>query len=291
MREDDDFGHYLPLLRRIITLVAVITAIPVVLWAITAAVRTYVSPPKIPTFHQLTATASINAPPTADAKADIGSSPPVIAEAAKPSAPLAATVEAPTTATDARGMSTAPKGPFLGDRAPDSINAPASVPSAGEPELTETSPAIVPEAEPAETSSAIIPNAAPMRTSSAIAPNAAPLGAPAPAASAPPHDGTTNVAVAAQEPAGPNEPPTDATPAMPPAPSAARLMGAVPLPRHRPHIITEAPKTPKLPMTRMASVSPTNVPMPRPRPEAAGPSAPAETESSGPLGFLQNLFH
>ena len=63
MREDDEeFRHYVPLLRRIIILVAVITAVPVVLWTITAFVRTYVGPPKIPTFHQLASTASINAP-------------------------------------------------------------------------------------------------------------------------------------------------------------------------------------------------------------------------------------
>ena len=63
MREDDEeFRHYVPLLRRIIILVAVITAVPVVLWTITAFVRTYVGPPKIPTFHQLASTASINVP-------------------------------------------------------------------------------------------------------------------------------------------------------------------------------------------------------------------------------------
>ena len=45
MREDDEeFRHYVPLLRRIIILVAVITAVPVVLWTITAFVRTYVGP-------------------------------------------------------------------------------------------------------------------------------------------------------------------------------------------------------------------------------------------------------
>ena len=31
MREDDDFRHYVPLLRRIIILVAVIIAVPVIL--------------------------------------------------------------------------------------------------------------------------------------------------------------------------------------------------------------------------------------------------------------------
>ena len=40
MREDDDFRHYVPLLRRIIILVAVIIAVPVILWTITVFVRT-----------------------------------------------------------------------------------------------------------------------------------------------------------------------------------------------------------------------------------------------------------
>ena len=62
MREDDDFRHNVPLLRRIIILVAVIIAVPVILWTITVFVRTYVGPPHMPTFHQLASTASINAP-------------------------------------------------------------------------------------------------------------------------------------------------------------------------------------------------------------------------------------
>jgi len=64
MREDDSLGHYVPILRRIVVLVAVIIAIPVILWTITAFVRTYVGPPRLPTFHQLASTASINAPST-----------------------------------------------------------------------------------------------------------------------------------------------------------------------------------------------------------------------------------
>jgi hypothetical protein len=43
-------------------------------------------------------------------------------------------------------------------------------------------------------------------------------------------------------------------------------------------------------MTQIASASPSNLPMPRPRPDTAGPGAPAETASGGPLDFLQNLF-
>jgi hypothetical protein len=61
MREDERLGHVVPLLRRTIVLVAVIIAVPVILWTITAFVRTYVGPPRVPTFHQLAATATINA--------------------------------------------------------------------------------------------------------------------------------------------------------------------------------------------------------------------------------------
>ena len=55
MREyDDDIRLYTPVLQRIIILVAVIVAVPVVLWTITAFVRTYVAPPKVPTFQRMT---------------------------------------------------------------------------------------------------------------------------------------------------------------------------------------------------------------------------------------------
>jgi hypothetical protein len=116
MREDDDeFRHYVPLLRRIIILVAVITAVPVVLWTITAFVRTYVGPPRIPTFHQLASSASINtatntpaAPATPDGTAELKAA--MQAKLASQSA--AATSGAPDAAV-------APKGPLLSDRAPD----------------------------------------------------------------------------------------------------------------------------------------------------------------------------
>src|SRR5579863_25798 len=49
MREyDDNIQNYAPMLRRIIILVAVITAVPVVLWTITAFMRTYIAQPTVP---------------------------------------------------------------------------------------------------------------------------------------------------------------------------------------------------------------------------------------------------
>jgi hypothetical protein len=55
MRDDEDIRQYMPVLRRLIILVAVITAIPVVMWTITSVVRTYVGPPKLPTFRPMAA--------------------------------------------------------------------------------------------------------------------------------------------------------------------------------------------------------------------------------------------
>ena len=60
MREDDDeIGHLVRLWSRIAILCAVIIAVPVILWAITAFVR---NQPKLSTFHYLLATNSINTP-------------------------------------------------------------------------------------------------------------------------------------------------------------------------------------------------------------------------------------
>src|SRR6516225_7309318 len=95
MREDDDFRHYVPLLRRIIILVAVIIAVPVILWTITVFVRTYVGPPHMPTFHQLASTASINAP-TASAGSEAAQSSQGATDASGP------VVEARATVADAR---------------------------------------------------------------------------------------------------------------------------------------------------------------------------------------------
>jgi hypothetical protein len=112
MREDEDqFRYYVPLLRRIIILVAVITAIPVMLWTITAFVRTYVAPPKLPAFRQMTATASTTAPPIPDSSGKLGAVPQAAAPAQSPP-PM---VEARATATDARDALPAAKGALLAE--------------------------------------------------------------------------------------------------------------------------------------------------------------------------------
>lgn len=67
MRDDEDIRHYMPVLRRLIILVAVITAIPVVMWTITAMVRTYVGPPRLPTFRPIAAAPATAGPDQAAA--------------------------------------------------------------------------------------------------------------------------------------------------------------------------------------------------------------------------------
>ena len=46
--DDDNIRLYTPVLQRIIILVAVIIAVPVVMWTITTFVRSYVAPPRAP---------------------------------------------------------------------------------------------------------------------------------------------------------------------------------------------------------------------------------------------------
>src|SRR5579863_4829857 len=97
MREYDDenIRLYTPVLQRVIILLAVIIAVPVVMWTITTTVRTYFAPPKAPTFQRITEnapadTASI-APPTVSA---------AVAEPAQTAAPPARLADA--SASDAR---------------------------------------------------------------------------------------------------------------------------------------------------------------------------------------------
>ena len=59
MREDyDEIGHYVRSLSRILLLIAVIIAVPLILSTITAFVR---NQSNVSTFHDLLATASVNA--------------------------------------------------------------------------------------------------------------------------------------------------------------------------------------------------------------------------------------
>ena len=284
MREgDDEFRYYVPLLRRIIILVVVITAVPVVLWTITAFVRTYVGPPKTPTFHQLAASASINAP--AAAVSAEGTAQLQAAMQAKLVNQSTATAEA--TATGPRDMPMAQKGSSLTDRSPDGDTKatvqdrprtadisvmPASVTSAS---VTPTSatPTSAPSASAASTSATPTSATPTSVTSTSVMARAADVFPPAAAATDTGAPKSTGMLAAAQPAAAAEDPAADVLGA------SAPLSGPIPLPRHRPRNI-EALRT--------ADITPSHVPIPRPRPDAGASS---ETTGANPIEFIQHLFH
>jgi hypothetical protein len=220
MREEEDqIGHYVPFVRRVIILMAVLTAIPVVMWTITALVRTYVGPHQAPSF-QAVATAPMgvapaqtaaNAAGTASAPGDDGKS-----------APLDPIVEAKATTTDAAG----------------------SVPVADP--TTASSPT-------ASAVNATSPNAA---LANATATTAAPQAGDAPQTAltdpaaggtpAAPRDGAMQFA--AQQPAATNWPPPP--PAVDASPPGKPIVGAVPLPRKRPSTVAMAQGSTPMPRER-----------------------------------------
>src|SRR4029077_5521685 len=100
MREYDDdsnIQHYAPVLRRIIILVAVITAVPVMLWTITAFMHTYIAQPTVPAPRPL---ATATAEPTRPAADTATTNPPTLAAAPSQPAPAATDARAPD---DGRG--------------------------------------------------------------------------------------------------------------------------------------------------------------------------------------------
>ena len=271
MREvDDNVQLYIPVLRRIIILVAVIIAVPVVLWTITAFVRTYVAPPKVPTFRSLAEHAITEAAQKAAAQSGpIQSLAPTVQQANSEET-TATIVEARATATDARGpaldaSADAARGAFLGDGA---RNGDAS--------------AAVDFSKVAATAAAA-PMVAPITPAAPVAPTgpkvAALTPAPPPKAalaglSAPSGQFMTSTPDAApnrtlpladqQQPAAWPSPPAEALPAVEP------ISGPVPLPRRRPHLLAMAP----ISMAQSAAI-----PLPRNRPTSAPEVTPVETDA------------
>ncbi len=250
MASEDQFRHYFPLMRRVIILVAVLTAVPVILWTITVFVRGYFGPPKIPTSKPV-ATVSAEAPAGPAAGQDASAHPPTAAEQAKTADAPLQIVDARATATDARAISAAAKGPLLGDRQGGDAGPPPGAPSA-----------------------ATVAFATPTGTGQRATPVAAGAVAPAPAAVPPAPDTVPPSAGAlATQPTPDAAAAPAADDASPSAMAAEPLPDPVPLPRHRP---------------RYFAMLQSGVPMPRPRPEAAGPTA-AEA-NVGPLDWLQRLL-
>jgi hypothetical protein len=273
MREyDDHIRLYTPVLQRIIILVAVIIAVPVVLWTITAFVRTYVGPPEVPTFQRMT---TLTQPPDSAAAA-----------AQTDPTPTPQQTQLPDASATAAGTP---------DAGQQQSNAPPPPPQVA---LQAASPQITPQAAPQV---ALATPAQPAATQAG-------LPAPAPAAPIPPTVASGAVPASTDKAnriaaptasdnsfAWPN-PPTipaansgantgaaaAATPASTDAsadllPPADPITGRIPLPPRRPRVFA---------MAQMGGV-----PMPRPRPPSAGSSTTASSsDSDGPLGWLHNIF-
>jgi hypothetical protein len=252
MHDDDNrFQRFVPLLRRVIILLAVLAATPVVLWMITTFVRAYVGPPRVPVLHQIAATT-----PTVSATA--AASMPSSDQATASPAPgkiadmTASTTDVTATTSDARDVPS-PKGSLLAERPSDG----AAAAPAG---ISTIAPASIPSPSQASAAFATPTNLTTAMTSTGSAPQI-------------PQQPPASTATAEASPAATEQSPD----VMPPAPP---LTGKIPLPRHRPHGLGDANAT------RIAQGA---VPVPRPRPDAAGPASPPDTAS--PLDFLQNIFH
>ena len=275
MREDNELVHYVPILRRIIVLVAVIIAVPVVLWTITLFVRAYVAPAKVPTFHQLAATASFNTShnsisPHNSISTRAAADRPAQGEQAKPSGPPPAETEAKTMVANASNSSVAPKGPLLSESGPQTV---ASVPPPSAMKTVNMAAAAPAGVKWPDVSST--PPAPKWPEVSTVPPAAAP--APTPSESAAPAGLPKAAATLAEQ----QQPAAGAESGADDLPAAAPLKGPIPLPRRRPRDANTM---------RIADMAPSSVPIPRPRPGTAGPGAPSE-KSESPIGFIQNLFH
>ena len=219
MREYDDgsnIQHYAPVLRRIIILVAVITAVPVMLWTITAFMHTYIAQPTIPAPRPLAA-ATAAAAPTSPAADTAATNPPTLAAA--PSQPAPAVTDAKAS-DDGRS-----------DRVRDNAgnNAPPNVQVASTAALS-PAPSAAPAAAPAP--AAVTVQAAPAPS---VFPNSPFIPQQQPAAS-----DSTNDADALPPP----DPITGPVPLPRHRPSVLALADtAIPLPRARPGTAPE-PQSP-----------------------------------------------
>lgn len=259
MGSEDQFRHYFPLMRRVIILVAVLTAVPVILWTITVFVRGYFGPPKIAAPRPL-ATVSAEAPVPPAASQDASARTPAASQQAKlVDAPPV--VEARATVTDARTMPPAAKWPVPGDRQSGS--------DAGPPSSAPNAAAMAPAA-PAGADQRAAQAPASQATAAQKSGAQAMAAAPAmPTGAIPTGAADSSGTLAAQDSADADQEQTAETA----LPAAQPIAGPVPLPRHRP---------------RSFAMLTSAVPMPRPRPEAAG--AAGSEGDANPLGWLQKLF-
>jgi cytoskeletal protein RodZ len=269
MREyDDHIRLYTPVLQRIIILVAVIIAVPVVLWTITAFVRTYVAPPELPTFQRMT---TLTQPSDSATTAQANPAP----------APAPQQTQLPDSSPPAAGTTSA--------TSQQSNNAPPTLPLQVAPQVspqvalaTPAQPTTATQAEPGAAQAI----SGPATVAAAPTPSGAVQGTPdkadrvaAPASSDnsfawpnPPTIAAANTNAGTATGATPTS--TDGSADL--LPPADPITGRIPLPPRRPRVFA---------MAQMGGV-----PMPRPRPQSAASASASTSDTDGPLGWLHNIF-
>ena len=291
MRGDDEhILNYAPMLRRIIILVAIITAVPVMLWTITAFMRTYVAQPTIPAARPMTA--AMLAPPSVSADAT--------------DAPrLAPIVEARATATDARGpdIDSNPTDAQFATAAPVVTASIAPRPAADPPAAASPLPAVKPTPVAATTpwptpgAPEQPPSIAPETIADALPPPDPIVGrVPLPphrpktlalaSEKSPAHPAPAAAPTTVDPPTAPNGPlPQDQQPQQPATaadtaadalPPSDPIAGQVPLPRHRPNVV--------------AALVEGGVPVPRARPAITPEPAPG-TDADTPANYDPGMTH
>jgi len=283
-------------MRRIIILVAVVAAVPVVMWSVTGLVRSYLGVPQTP-FIQTTMTASpvATAPDQTATVASTDNSSVAPPEDSK-------TTQVPT-APSVNAASNAPTG--NGNGAAQAITITSSV----TPATSSVTPAVTAPVAPPAPKTAAAPKSAAASKSAAVPPAKMAMSNPATSpppnptpAAAPPAPAATpdsiwpappTASATPEPPAAPSAPagtPNDigstpsvaaAAPEPPIAPSADALpqsdpiAGRVPLPRKRPSSFV---------------IAQGGIPLPRPRPMAVAAVPNADETPGSPFDWLRNLF-
>ncbi len=291
--EDDSIRLYTPVFQRVIILAAVIIAVPVVMWTITTFVRSYVGRPKVPALEHVASTNAAVAPPTpappaaqsASLRTDMaaaGDPPNAPADIKKPAANLAALPDSPPAPPVVNTQPAAPlPAPAAAAPSPATL-APTPAASPGDTAPTASLPNSLPNALPRPAAARSTDNTAASSSDRGLAwPNPNPSSPPDFAASRlpPPPQSPPPARVAALETVAADEP------------GVGRIVGQVPLPRHRPGGIamtSSAMTSSAMTSTAMTSASTTSsamtssgarlgaVPLPHARPSGA----PAEATTS-----------
>ncbi len=328
MHEYDDQVRPYVVLRRIIIVVAVLTAVPVALWTVTALVRTYVGPPKLPTFRQLETNITEQQDSTGATRATgdhslwQAATTFVRAHVAVPRIPSVDQL----TATFTGNSKARPDASEATSAAAERIRSPAPSPMTVEARATATDARAVPPPSkealvndgnaPASTTKMAdaspvsmapsLASTAPKSADMAVAPpanaRAADISQPSskPDATAPnawPPPPERNAAPQNNAPWPPAPQPSAAQPS-PQRSNGAEQTAAADV--SSPDVLPAGqPLTGRIPLPRrrpnelvMVQITAENVPMPRPRPGVIDLAEPSQTATNpGPLNFLNNLFH